>query len=82
MLILALQSSLHLATIRYPLNLLSLPLPYWHSKVPAARMTPWGVRLDTPPPTATRAPGMCNGHAMIESILQHAACEVGFLQTV
>merc|ERR1719153_2063579 len=46
-------------------------------KVPAARMTPYGVRLDTVPPTAARAPGMCNGHAMIESIMQHSASALG-----
>merc|ERR1719153_1905794 len=39
-------------------------------KVPAARMTPYGVRLDTCPPTATRAPAMCNGHAMMEAMMQ------------
>jgi len=46
-------------------------------KIPNARFRPFGVKRQTPSPTATRAPGMCNGHAMIESILQHAAAEVG-----
>ena len=45
-------------------------------KVPAVRMMAYGVRLDTPTPTATRAPGMCNGHAMMESIMQHCAAEL------
>merc|ERR1712142_858907 len=36
-------------------------------KGPAAKFTPFGVRTDTHSPTATRAPGMCNGHAMIEA---------------
>merc|ERR1711962_1767715 len=45
-------------------------------KVPTARMMPYGVRLNTPTPTAMRAPGMCNGHAMIESIMQHCAAEM------
>ena len=38
---------------------------------------PYGVRTDTCPPTATRAPGMINGAAMIEAILEHAAAEIG-----
>ena len=42
-------------------------------KIPAARFTPYGVRLDTPPPTPCRAPGMVNGHAMMENMMQHAA---------
>jgi len=46
-------------------------------KVPSLRFKPYGVRTDTHPPTATRAPGMCNGHAMIEAIMQHAAIEMG-----
>ena len=46
-------------------------------KIPALRFAPYGVRTDTQPPTATRAPGMSNGHAMIESIIQHAAAEIG-----
>ena len=45
-------------------------------KIPTARMMPYGVRLNTPTPTAMRAPGMCNGHAMIESIMQHCAAEM------
>merc|ERR1719334_746843 len=45
-------------------------------KVPAARMTPYGVRLDTCPPTATRAPAMCNGHAMMEAMMQQAVAEL------
>lgn len=46
-------------------------------KVPALRYKPYAVRTDTHVPTATRAPGMCNGHAMIEAIMQHAANEIG-----
>jgi len=46
-------------------------------KVPNLRFRPFGVITTTPTPTATRAPGMCNGHAMIESIMQHAAAEIG-----
>lgn len=45
--------------------------------IPSIRLAPYGVRTDTAPPTATRAPGMCNGHAMIEAILEHAAYEMG-----
>ena len=44
--------------------------------IPTARMMPYGVKLNTPTPTAMRAPGMCNGHAMIESIMQHCAAEM------
>ena len=40
-------------------------------KIPTARTMLNKVRLDTPTPTAVRAPGMTNGHAMIESIMQH-----------
>ena len=47
-------------------------------KIPNIKLAPFGVRTDTHPPTATRAPGMCNGHAMIESILEHAAYELGW----
>ena len=46
-------------------------------KIPALRFAPYGVRTDTQPPTATRAPGMFNGHAIIEAIMQHAAVEIG-----
>jgi len=46
-------------------------------KVPNLKFTPYGVKTTTPSPTATRAPGMCNGHAMIEAIMQHAAAEIG-----
>ena len=46
-------------------------------KIPAARFIPYGVRLDTPPPTAVRAPGMVNGHAMMENMMQHAAGALG-----
>ena len=46
-------------------------------QVPAIKLSPYGVRTDTAPTTATRAPGMVNGHAMIEAALQHAACEMG-----
>merc|ERR1712192_252123 len=44
--------------------------------IPTARMMPYGVCLYTSTPTAMRAPGMCNGHAMIESIMQHCAAEM------
>jgi len=46
-------------------------------KVPALKFAPFGVRTDTHAPTATRAPGMCNGHAMMEAIMQHSAIEIG-----
>jgi len=46
-------------------------------KIPALRFIPYGVKTDLPPPTATRAPGMVNGHAMIEAMIQHAANEIG-----
>ena len=46
-------------------------------KIPACKYIPYGVRTDTAPPTATRAPGMINGAAMIEAILEHAAAEIG-----
>ena len=46
-------------------------------KIPACKYIPYGVRTDTCPPTATRAPGMINGAAMIEAILEHAAAEMG-----
>jgi len=45
--------------------------------IPALKYTPYGVRTDTHPPTAVRAPGMVNGNSMIEAILQHAAVEMG-----
>ena len=45
-------------------------------KIPTARTMLNKVRLDTPTPTAVRAPGMTNGHAMIESIMQHCAAEM------
>ena len=46
-------------------------------KIPACKYIPYGVRTDTCPPTATRAPGMINGAAMIEAVLEHAAAEMG-----
>ena len=46
-------------------------------KIPACKYVPYGVRTDTCPPTATRAPGMINGAAMIEAMLEHAAVELG-----
>ena len=44
--------------------------------IPNIRVSTYEVRTDTPPPTATRAPGTINGHAMIEAILEHAANEL------
>ena len=46
-------------------------------KIPACKFVPYGVRTDTHPHTATRAPGMVNGASMIEAILEHAASELG-----
>ena len=46
-------------------------------KIPACKFVPYGVRTDTHPHTATRAPGMINGASMIEAILEHAAYELG-----
>ena len=45
--------------------------------IPSLRVSTYEVRTDTAPPTATRAPGTINGHAMIEAILEHAAHEIG-----
>jgi len=45
--------------------------------VPALRFTPFGVRTHIHTHTAVRAPGMVNGHAMLESIMEHAAAEMG-----
>ena len=46
-------------------------------RVPALKIKTFGVRTDTYSPTATRAPAMINGHAMIENIIEHAAAELG-----
>ena len=45
--------------------------------IPALRFTPYGVRTNIHTHTAVRAPGMCNGHAMLEAIIEHAAAELG-----
>ena len=46
-------------------------------KIPNCKFIPYGVKTDTHPPTACRAPGMVNGAAMIEAMLEHAAVEIG-----
>ncbi len=45
--------------------------------IPALRFTPYGVRTNIHTHTAVRAPGMVNGHAMLEAIMEHAAAELG-----
>ena len=45
--------------------------------VPALRFAPYGVRTHIHSHTAVRAPGMVNGHAMLEAIMEHAAAELG-----
>jgi len=46
-------------------------------KIPNCKYIPYGVKTDTAPPTAVRAPGMVNGAAMMEAIMEHAAAEIG-----
>merc|ERR1711973_685076 len=46
-------------------------------KIPNCKYVPHGVKTHTASPTATRAPGMVNGAAMIEAIMEHAAVEIG-----
>ena len=46
-------------------------------KIPNCKYIPYGVKTHTAPPTATRAPGMVNGAAMMEAIMEHAAVEIG-----
>ena len=41
--------------------------------IPALKFTPYGVKTHTQAHTSMRAPGKCNGHAMLEHMLEHAA---------
>lgn len=45
--------------------------------IPNLKYSPWGVKTHTQAHTAVRAPGMCNGHAMLEHIMEHSAAELG-----
>ena len=45
--------------------------------IPSARITPYGVRTHTAKPTAMRAPGNVNQHALMETIMEHAAAQTG-----
>jgi len=45
--------------------------------IPNLKYSPWGVRTHTQTHTSTRAPGMCNGHAMLEHMMEHSAAELG-----
>jgi len=44
--------------------------------LPSLRYTPYGVKTHVTAHTSVRAPGMCNGHAMLEHMLEHAAAEM------
>ena len=47
-------------------------------KIPNIRLEPFGVRMDTQPPTATRSPGILNGLSMMEAVMEHAASVAGW----
>jgi len=40
------------------------------------KFSAFGVKTHTQSHTAMRAPGMCNGHAMLEHMMEHAAAEL------
>ena len=44
--------------------------------IPALNFSPYGVKTHTQSHTAMRAPGMCNTHAMLENMMEHAAAEL------
>ena len=45
--------------------------------IPSARITPYGVRTHTAKPTAMRAPGNVNQHALMETLMEHVAAQTG-----
>ena len=45
--------------------------------IPSAAIRPFGVRTHTAKPTAMRAPGNVNQHAVMETIMEHVAAQTG-----
>ena len=45
--------------------------------IPSAAITPYGVRTHTAKPSAMRAPGNVNQHAVMETIMEHVAAQTG-----
>ena len=45
--------------------------------IPSLAITPYGVRTHTAKPTAMRAPGNVNQHAVMETIMEHVAAQTG-----
>jgi len=45
--------------------------------IPALTYNAWSVKTHCQAHTAVRAPGMCNGHAMFEHMMEHSAAELG-----
>ena len=45
--------------------------------IPSAVIRPYGVRTHTAKPTAMRAPGNVNQHAVMETIMEHVAAQTG-----